>query len=118
MFLMIKLCFFNQFLAVLDGVHNTRTETPIVQLQSSKSAWFIRIKSHGLDLEKADFKNFLWFVRSFWKGTVYRSADSTEARRAHLYKHTFVRTMICVTILYKYLDEIKPGCNKGKKKKN
>ena len=73
---------------MLDGVHNTRIETPIVQLQSSKSAWFIRIKSHGLDLEKVDFKNFLWFVRSIRKGTVYRSADSTEARRAHLYKHT------------------------------
>ena len=86
-----KTMFLNQFLAVLDVVHNTRTATPIVQLQSSKSAWFIRIKSHGLDLEKADFKNFLWFVRSIWKGTVYRSADSTEARRAHLYKHTLIR---------------------------
>ena len=83
-----KAMFLNQFLAVLDDVHNTRIKTPIVQLQSSKSAWFIRIKSHGLDLEKADFKNFLWFVRSIWKGTVYRSADSTETRRAHLYKHT------------------------------
>ena len=104
-----KTMFSNQFLAVLVVVHNTRTETPIVQLQSSKSAWFIRIKSHGLDLEKADFKKFLWFVRSIWKGTVYRSADSTEARRAHLYKHTLPWACYLILLRQLYISLIQPN---------
>ena len=73
-----KTMFLNQFLAVLDGVHNTRTATPIVQLQSSKSAWFIRIKSHGLDLGKADFKNFLWFIPSLFVKGRYIEAQTVQ----------------------------------------
>ena len=73
-----KTMFLNQFLAVLDVVHNTRTATPIVQLQSSKSAWFIRIKSHGLDLGKADFKNFLWFIPSLFVKGRYIEAQTVQ----------------------------------------
>ena len=73
-----KTMFLNQFLAVLDVVHNTRTATPIVQLQSSKSAWFIRIKSHGLDLGKADFKNFLWFIPSLFVKGRYIEARTVQ----------------------------------------
>ena len=93
-----KTMFLNQFLAVLDVVHNTRTATPIVQLQSSKSAWFIRIKSHGLDLGKADFKNFLWFIPSLFVKGRYIEARTVQKPDAL----TFINTPCPVYFLVLY----------------